>query len=465
MGTRDRRAKALTLGVSCFGLFMIQLDLTIVNVALRDIQQGLGAGVSGLQWVVDAYALFFAGLMLSAGDLGDLFGHKRVFLSGLGVFVVGSVGCALAPGVAVLIAARAMQGAGAALLLPASLAILNHAFLDEKERAGALGLWAGVSGLSLVAGPILGGFLVSGLGWRSVFWVNVPVGVAAFALAARAVKESRGSRGRRLDVPGQVLGVAFLGALLFALIEGNNLGWGSEGIVAAFACAALCLVAFVAVERRDPDPMLELAFFNVPTFSAANAASGTMNFAMFGLLFALSLFFQQAKGFSPFETGVRMIPLLAPLTLLAPFGGCLVGAVGPRLPSGGLLLSALGMLLLSGIGAGTGYGSIWPALFLTGLGLAPATPALVAAATGSVPRARAGMASAVNNTARQGAGAFGVAILGGFLGSRTSLVAGVHLALVVGGIVLLLGGLLALALIRPRSSTGGGSRPHWARGE
>jgi len=465
MHTSERRVKTLTLGVSCFGLFMIQLDLTIVNVALRDIQQELVAGVSGLQWVVDAYALSFAGLMLSAGDLGDLFGHKRVFLSGLGVFVAGSVGCALAPWVTVLIAARTVQGVGAALLLPTSLAILNHAFPDEKERAGALGLWAGVSGLSLVAGPVLSGFLVGGLGWRSVFWVNVPVGVAAFALAVREVKETREPHGRRLDLPGQVLGVAFLGALVFTLIEGNNLGWGSEGIVTAFACAALCLVAFVAVERRNPDPMLELASFKVPTFSAANAASGTMNFAMFGLLFALSLFFQRAQGFSPFETGVRMIPLLAPLTLLAPFGGRLVGAVGSRLPSGGLLLSALGMLLLSGTGAETGYGSIWPALVLVGVGLASATPALVAAATGSVPRERAGMASAVNNTARQGAGAFGVAVLGGFLGSRTSLVAGVHLALVVGGIALLLGGLLALALIRPRSPTGGGSRPDRTRGE
>jgi DHA2 family methylenomycin A resistance protein-like MFS transporter len=436
---------------------MIQLDLTIVNVALWDIQQGFGAGVSGLQWVVGAYALPLAGLMLSTGDLGDLFGHKRVFLSGLGVFVLGSICCALAPGIAVLVAARAVQGVGAAALLPTSLALLNRAFADERERAGALGLWAGVSGLSLVAGPVLGGFLVGALGWRSVFWVNVPVGLAAFVLAARAVRETREPGGRNLDVPGQILGIVSLGALLFALIEGNGLGWGSPAIVVAVCIAACGLVAFVVVELRSPGPMVELRFFGNPTFSAANAASGTMNFAMFGLLFAMSLFFQRGQGYSPIETGLRMIPLLGPLTLLAPFGGRLVGAVGPRWPVGGLVLSALGMLLLARVDGQTGYGGIWPALLLTGLGLAPATPALVAAATGSVPRGRAGMASAVNNTARQGAGALGVAILGGFLGSQASLVAGVRLALLFGGIVLLCGALVGLASIRPGSSGGEGT--------
>ena len=455
MGVLDRCMKTLTLVVSCSGLFMIQLDLTIVNVALRDIQQSLGASVSGLQWVVDAYALLFAGLMLSTGDLGDLFGHRRIFLSGLGVFILGSIGCALAPGLTALIAARALQGVGSSALLPTSLAILNHAFSDTRERAMALGLWAGVSGLSLVAGPTLGGLLVGALGWRSIFWINLPVGLAAITLAWWAVRESREARGRNLDVPGQLLGVIFVGALLFALIEGNGLGWGSTAIVGAFFLAATGFAAFVVVERRSTAPMIELRFFKNYTFSAANLASGTMNFAMFGLLFAISLFFQQAQGFSPIETGLRMLPLLAPLTFLAPFGGRLVGTVGPRLPSGGLLFSALGMLVLSQIDVQTGYKSIWPALLLTGLGLAPATPALVAAATGSVPPERAGMASAINNTARQGAGAFGVAILGGFLGSQTSLVSGMHLALLVSGIVLLSGGIMALACIGSGSSTEG----------
>lgn len=456
MGMIDRRTKAFTLGVSCFGLFMIQLDLTIVNVALRDIQQGLGASFSALQWVVDAYALLFAGLMLSTGDLGDLFGHRRVFLSGIVVFVSGSIGCALAPGAAALIAARALQGVGAAALLPTSLAILNQAFPEERERAGALGLWAGVSALSLAAGPILGGFLVGALGWRAIFWANIPVGLAAAALAVWAVRESREPTRRHLDVPGQLLGVVFLGALLFAVIEGNDLGWDSPVIVAAFWVAATGFVAFVAVERRSTGPMMELRFFKVPAFSAANLASGTMNFAMFGLLFAMSLFFQRVQGFSPIETGLRMTPLLAPLTIFALFGGRLVGSIGPRLPSGGLLLSALGMLLLSRIDAHTGYGWIWPLFLLTGLGLSLATPALVAAATGSVPRGRAGMASAVNNTVRQGAGAFGVAILGGFL-SQTSFVTGVHLALLVGGVVLLCGALVGLAFIRSNSPVEQGS--------
>lgn len=456
MGNDDWRVKVLTLLVSCFGLFMIQLDLTVVNIALRDIQSDLGAGVSGLQWVVDAYALLFASLMLSTGDFGDLFGQKRVFLSGLGVFVVGSLCCALAPSIGVLIGSRAVQGVGAAALLPASLAILNHAFTDERERARALGLWAGVSGLSVVAGPIFGGALVSGLGWRWIFWVNAPVGIAAFLLAASVVKETRKPRERTIDVAGQLLGMVSLAALLFALIEGGNFGWGSIAIVGAFVVAALGFTLLLSVEARVRNPMLELGFFRVPTFSAANAAAGLMNFGIYGSIFVLSLFFQSTQGYSPLQTGLRMIPLFAPLAFLAPLGGRLVGRIGARLPTAGLALSGIGLLLLSDVGDSTGYGSIWPPLFLCGLGLAPATPAVVAAATGSVPPSRAGMASAVNNTARQGMGALGVAILGGFLGMYSSAVPGMHLAFSVGGAALILGALIGLVFIRPEADAGGG---------
>ncbi len=453
MGANDRRVKTLTLLVSCFGLFMIQLDLTVVNVTLRGIQAGLGAGVSGLQWVVDAYALLFASLMLSAGDLGDLFGHKRIFLLGLGVFVAGSALCALAPNTGMLIISRAIQGVGAAALLPASLAILNHAFTEQKERAQALGLWAGVSGLSVVAGPIVGGALVSGPGWQWVFWVNVPVGAVAFLLAVRTVKESENPEGRRLDVRGQLLSVFFLAALLFALIEGNPLGWSSPAVTAAFVVAALGFVAFVFIEQHGASPMVELRFFRKPAFSGANAAAGLMNFGIYGMIFALSLFFQRAQGYSPIETGLRMVPLFAPLTFLAPFGGRLVGWIGPRIPASGLALSGAGMLMLSTVHATSSYDWIWPALFLCGLGLAPATPAVVAAATGSVPPSRAGMASAINNTARQGMGALGVAVLGGFLSSQPTLISGVHLALIVGGCALLLGALVGLVFIGVRSSS------------
>jgi DHA2 family methylenomycin A resistance protein-like MFS transporter len=449
MSSGDQGSKVLTLLVSCSGLFMIQLDLTVVNVALENIQTEIGASVSGLQWVVDAYALLFASLMLSAGDFGDLFGHKRVFLSGLGVFVAGSLCCALAPSVGVLIASRVLQGIGAAALLPASLAILNHAFTEEKARARALGLWAGVSGLSVVAGPVLGGMIVSGLGWRWIFWVNLPVGIAAFLLAIRVVKETREPLGRRIDVAGQGLGVIFLAALLFALIEGGNFGWSSALIVGAFIMAGLAFTLFLWVEARLPNPMLELKFFKVPTFSGANVAAGLMNFSIYGSIFVLSLFFQRVQSYSPIEAGLRMVPLFAPLAFLAPLGGRLVGRIGPRLPVGSLALSGVGLLLLSGVRAETDYGLIWPLLVVVGLGLAPATPAVVAAATGSVPPSRAGMASAVNNTARQGMGALGVAILGGLLGEGSIPISGVHQAFWVGGIVLILGAVIGLILIRP----------------
>jgi DHA2 family methylenomycin A resistance protein-like MFS transporter len=434
----SRRAILL---VACFGLFFVQLDVTIVNVALKPIAAGLDTGTAGLQWVVDGYALALSALILSAGDVADLAGRRRVFVAGLAIFGAASAVCALAPGPAVLIGGRALQGVGAAALLPTSLAIVNHAFPDPRERAQAIGAWAGVSALALVSGPVIGGVLVSGLGWRAVFWLNVPLCALAVVLARRTVPESADPRGRALDLPGQALAIVALTALVFAIIEGRRLGWGSPAIVTAIAVAVAALAAFVRVELHASHPMLDLRYFRSPRFSGANAASGLMNLGVLGWLFAFSLFLQQGQGHSPIATGVRLLPLFAPLALLAPLAGRLASAAGPRLPAAaGLGLTGVAFLALSGTDASTGYGSMWLPLALAGLGLAAATPALVSAATAAIPKERAGIAAGVNNGARQTGGAVGVALIGG--------IAALHAAVLTAAGVLLAGAAVAGAGLR-----------------
>src|SRR4051794_38538211 len=353
-------SRRLVLVVACFGLFFVQLDVTIVNVALRPIASGLGAGTATLQWVVDGYALVLAALILSAGDLADLAGRRRVFVAGLAVFGGSSAICALAPTTALLICGRALQGAGAAALLPTSLAIVNHAFPEPRERAQAVGAWAGVSALALVTGPVIGGVLVSGLGWRAVFWLNVPLCAAATVLARRIVPESRDPAERSLDVPGQLLAIASLASLVFAVIEGRRLGWDSPAIVCSLAIAVASLAAFVGREKRAPHPMLDLRHFRDAAFRGANAASGLMNLGMLGWLFAFSLFLQRGQGLSPLATGLRLVPAFLPLALLAPLGGRLAAAKGPRIPAAaGLGLSGAAVLSLADVAAHTAYGSMW----------------------------------------------------------------------------------------------------------
>jgi MFS transporter, DHA2 family, methylenomycin A resistance protein len=334
-----------------------------------------------------------------------------------------------------------MQGIGAAALLPTSLAIVNHAYPDPRERAQAIGAWAGVSALALVSGPVIGGALVSGFGWRSVFWLNVPLCAAAIVLARRTVPESADPRGRGIDVAGQALAVVTLAALVFAIIEGQRRGWGSPSIVGAFVAAAVSLAAFVRVELRAPNPMLDLRYFRNAGFRGANAASGLMNLGMLGWLFTFSLFLQRTQGHSPIATGLRLVPAFLPLALLAPLGGRFTGAAGPRIPAAaGLGLAGVAVMTLAGAGPDTGYGSMWIPFALAGLGLAAATPALVSAATAAVPKERAGIAAGVNNAARQTGGAVGVALIGG--------IAAIHAAVLVAGGILLAGAAVAGAGLR-----------------
>lgn len=449
MRSAARGGKTAVLVAVCFGLFMVQLDLTIVNLALSSLREDLGARVTELQWIIDAYAVFFSSLMLTAGDLGDRWGLKRVYLAGLLLFLLASAACALAPDAAFLIGARAVQGVGAAALLPNSLAILRHTFSDPRERARAIGWWAGISGLSLIAGPTLGGLLLGGWGWRAVFWINVPLGLVALWLTWRVVEASAAERARPPDWRGQALSILVLGAAVFALIEGRNLGWGSPVILAAFALALGGAVLFYRVERRQAAPMVDLACFRSPGFTAANAAAGLMNFGMFGMIFAFSLFLLSVRHLSPASAGLHLLALFAPFALLVPLGGRLAGRLGYRYPTAlGLGLSALGLALLSGVQAESSGLRSGLELVLIGVGLAAATPAIVAAALGAVPAARAGMASAVNNTSRQAGGALGVALLGGFLAARGTLLAGVHWALAGAALALLAGALIGWGFIR-----------------
>ncbi|WP_206793493.1 MFS transporter [Amycolatopsis sp. MtRt-6] len=386
----------------CAGMFLVQLDVTVVNVALPAIGTGLHAGLAAQQWVVDGYSVTLAAFLLTGGALGDVFGHRRVVLAGFALFGAASVGCGLATTASLLVAARAGQGLGAALLLPGTLAVITNAYPGHAERARALGVWAGVSALALAAGPVLGGAVVSAAGWRPVFWLNVPVVPAAVFATQRLVLHSEREPGRRIDVAGVLTAVPALGAGIYAVIDRN--------IVAAVVAAA-ALGAFLAVERRTPDPMLppDLARRTLsPNFVAA-----AMNFTGIGTILVLTLYLQGVRHAGPLEAGLELLPLFGPLSLLAPVAGRLTGRFGPRpLMITGLALGALGMFTLLLLNETSGYAALLPTLLGLGIGMGLLTTAVVTAAVAGIPPERSGVAGGVNNTARQAGGALGVAVLG-----------------------------------------------------
>ncbi len=443
----------------CVGYFLVLLDVTIVNVALPQIGSGLHTQVSGLQWVVDAYALALAALMLAGGTVGDLRGHKRIVLIGLAVFGLGSLGCALAPNVAALAAGRAVQGVGAALLLPGTLAIVSQTFPDRRAQARAIGVWAGVGSLALPAGPLLGGALITAFGWRAVFMINVPIVLLAIAACVVVVKESAQPETRRLDAAGAGLGAMFLLALTFAFIEGGRSGVARPGVVIAAACAVALLIAFVLVERRRGEQaMLPLALFRHRAFSAANAAAGAMNLGTLGTLFVLTLFLQSVQHRSALNAGLSLVPLFAPLAILAPLAGRLTSRIGPRLPTvAGLTVAAGGLALLLPADARSGYLVLLPAFLLWGIGIGVLTPAVVAAAIAAVPERREGLASAVNNTARQAAGAIGIAVAGAIAGQpgNAGFTGGFHTVALLAACLYVLTAAAALFLIPGKQAAAG----------
>jgi EmrB/QacA subfamily drug resistance transporter len=416
----NHREKLIVLLTMCFALGMVMLDNTVVNVALPTLSLKLHATISDLQWIVDGYVLALASLLLTGGILGDRYGRKRMFLMGLALFTASSLACGLAQSSSQLIASRAIQGIGAALLMPGTLSILTVTF-PPHERAKAIGLWAGVSGIALALGPTLGGYMVEHLGWQSVFFLNVPVGIVAFLVGSRTVRESRSEHARRLDVPGLVLGTGGLFSLTYALIEANQDGWGDARIVGALIAGALLVVGMLAWESRSADAMLPLQFFKIPAFSAGNSVAFSVSLGLFATFFFMSLYMQSPylRDYSAFQAGLRFLPLTLMIVVTAPNAGRFASAHGSRAPmTYGLILGGIGLLAMSRVGPTTSFWIIAPLFAMMGHGLAATMAPMTAAVMNSVGPQRAGLGSAMTNTSREVGGVFGIALLGTILFTR-----------------------------------------------
>jgi EmrB/QacA subfamily drug resistance transporter len=445
-----------TLAAVSFGLFMIMLDNTVVNVALPTIQRDLGAGLSELEWIVSGYALTFAALMLTGGKLADMFGRRRMFVSGLAVFAGSSLACALAPSAGFLIGARIVQGAGAALMNPATLSIISATF-PPRQRGTAIGIWAGVSALALAIGPLVGGLLSQHVGWSAIFYVNVPIGIAAIAASFLLIDESKDTTdGQRLDLPGLLSSGIGLFALTYALIEANTYSWGSARILGAFAVAAVALVTFVLLERHQRVPMLDLGLFRNQTFAGANLVLLLVALAMFGVFFFLSLYMQNILGYSAVKAGASFLPMTLLIIVVAPLAGRLSDRLGSRwLLTGGMTLVAVQLLYFSRLGVDETFWSLLPGMLLGGVGMASVMAPASAAALSGVAVDKAGVGSAVMNSSRQLGGSMGVALIGAIMtheigGSRTpeAFVHGLSVSLEIAAAIAAVGAIVAVATVR-----------------
>ena len=402
-----------TLFAMCFALFMIMLDNTIVNVALPSIQHELKPTPENLEWTVNAYILVFATLILLGGKLGDRFGRKRIFMLGLVVFTLSSMACALSQTDTQLIGFRAVQGVGGALLNPLSLSILVAVF-PRKQLPQAIGIWAGISGLGLAIGPLLGGFLTQHFSWSAVFWVNVPIGVVALGVTAWAVAESRDPAARSLDIVGTVLISASLFSLTYGLIKTANHAWLGTYTLSFIAVSVVLGALFVVWESRVSDPMIPLGFFRIRAFTVSSVVVALVGVALFGVIYFLTLYFQNVRGYDPIQAGLRTLPTTMMILFVAPIGGRLSGRVGPRwLMTVGMFAASIGLFGLSFVSVDSSYNAIWPFQVLMGAGMALTMPAVSATGMAAVDRTKAGIASGVINASRQVGGALGIAVLGG----------------------------------------------------
>jgi EmrB/QacA subfamily drug resistance transporter len=452
----EENRKWLTLAAVSFGLFMIMLDNTVVNVALPSIQRDLGADLSELEWIVTGYALTFASLMLVGGKLADAYGRRLVFVVGIVVFTAASLACGLATSSEMLIAARVLQGAGAALMNPATLSIIAATF-PPRQRGTAIGIWAGTSAMALAIGPLVGGLITEHLDWSWIFFVNVPIGVLGIAVSYLFIDESRDETHASLDVPGLATSAVGLFALTYGLIEANTYGWTSPRIVGAFVVSAVALVSFVVIERRRRDAMLPLDLFRIGTYTGANLVVLLVALAMFGVFFFVSLYMQNVLGYSAVETGAAFLPMTILIILVAPVAGRTSDRLGSRgLMTVGMLLVAVQLTMLSRLGADASFWQLLPALLIGGVGMASTMTPSAAAATRSVPVDKAGVGSAVLNSARQVGGTMGIAIMGAImaaeLGDQPSVDAfmrGFERALLVAAGIAVVGAVVAFVLVRP----------------
>ena len=413
MRLNDGNRKWWTLAAMCFALFMIMLDNTVVNVALPAIQDDLGASLSSLEWTVNAYTLSFAVLLVTGGRLGDIFGRRRVFLWGVIVFAGSSALIGFAPDQGWLVAGRALQGAGAAFMMPGTLSIISNTF-PPAERGRAIGTWAGVSALALAIGPAVGGALTEYVSWRAIFFLNLPVAVGAVIVTLFAVRESFDrSVSRRVDFAGIATLTIGLTALVLALVEGNAWGWGSPEIIGLLIAAAVGLVAFVLVEIHGKVPMVQFEFFRSRTFVGANAVAFIVSFAMLAMFFFIALYMQNILGYNALEAGIRFLPSTVVIIIAAPIAGRLVDRIGPRpLMAAGLALSAISLWMQSTVDAGSGYSQLLVPFMIMGLGMGLTMSPMSTAAMNAVTPEKAGGASGILSMSRMVGGTFGVAAIG-----------------------------------------------------
>jgi EmrB/QacA subfamily drug resistance transporter len=404
------------LAICCLSLFLVGMDSTVINVALPSIGRDFHAPVSGLQWTVDAYLLVVASLLMLSGSVGDRVGRRTVFQLGLVLFTLGSLACSLAPSLSWLVAFRALQAVGGSMLNPVAMAIVTNTFTEPAERAKAIGLWGSVFGLSIALGPVIGGTLVDSTGWRGVFWINIPVGIAAIALTARYVPESRAAVKRRLDPFGQVLVIAALGALSYGIIEGPDLGWAAAPIVACFAVAVAATAALLAWSRRTAQPLLDLRFFRSLPFSGAALTAVTGMCAFAGFLFLITLYLQEVRGYSALASGLFLVPMALVMACSAPLCGRVIAARGTRIP---LLIAGTGItaggVLLTFLTAASADWYVLLCCVVLGAGMGWVNAPVTNNAVAGMPRARAGTASGIASTSRQVGSSLGVAVTGSVL--------------------------------------------------
>jgi DHA2 family methylenomycin A resistance protein-like MFS transporter len=432
------------LAALCLGYFMVILDTTVANVALPDIQRQLGASFSSLQWVVDGYALVFASLLLTGGAIADRFGGRRTYIAGFALFTAASALCGAAPAIWLLLLARAVQGIGAALLVPASLSLLRALFPGTAQRATAIGIWVGIAGIAAGGGPVVGGFLVGWLSWRSAFFVNVPFGVLGLVLTLRYVHVALGQARERLDLGGPLTSCLALGGFTVAIIEGGAHGWLSPVALAGLAVGLTGVVLLLVAERASAEPMLPHDLVRLPGFGGGTAIGFLLNFAFYGQFFLFSIYLQQVRGLSPLETGIWLLPESGVVLFANLASGRLTARFGPRLPMLlGLSLATVGLLALIPATGTTSYLPLAGALFLVGMGMALGVPAVTASILELAPAHQSGISSAALNASRQMGGVVGVALLGALASGASEPVPHLHRALLVAACAMVIGVVVA----------------------